>query len=269
MKKIISILASLSLISAMSITTYAYDEPTREELFGASEEILSTLDNNELERLEEMYYTHSENSSELQLNSQRSNASSVSTEYTLEQSGINLALSYSYKGAVWVTRDGETLGYDHGHAALIYTVASWDKSSIEHRGSGSTNPSTWLTAYSTVYNLEGDTYWQNVHTLKVYDVSNTANGATDHESMYCAADYAYYNLQGLSYAPLALKDNVTNVNCATLVYKAYAEQNYGGNSIELGSASSVTVIPKDLVEDEKLILKMAFQWPGSHTWDLS
>lgn len=257
MKKILSIFMVLSMLLTMSISSvYAAETIDREALFGVSEEVLAQYDEEELREYESKY-----NMPEMAaVSSVSSGGGDEGTVSTLGQSGINTALDNSFKGAVWVTRDGDVLGIDHGHAAMVYTVADWDKSTLEHRGSR--NPFNWDNVYSQIYNLEGDAYWAGVHSLKVYDVSDTDNGYTDYISMMVAADYCAANLMDLTYAPLAFKSS-TQVNCASLIFKAYLAP-----GIELGDPLSAIVLPVDLVEDEKLLLKYNFQWPGAHTWDL-
>ena len=254
------------LVGSTCTVAYAYEKPTREQIFGVTQDVLNTVDDEELKRLEDMYY---ELSTDVENQSAAENGIQLaSNEHSMERSGLELAIANSFKGSIWITKDGDTLNVNHGHAALVYTVASWDRSTIEHRGPGSMNPSAWRTTYSDIYNLEGDAYWQSVKTLKIYDVSATDNGPVDQINMVCAADYAVANLLGYEYAPLALKVSTSTVNCATLVYKAYAQQKYDDKNIILGNPLSATVIPKDLVEDKKLRLRYSFQWPGEHKWDI-
>lgn len=263
MRKIIAIVMTASMILLLyASSVYAsdwLDEIDCQELFGVSREYINSLSNEELEKLHNVYnFTFSENNNF----SLYSGGDGGITNESLTQSGVDAALRASFKGGIWVTRDDSTPLIDHGHAALVYTVADWDRSTIEHRGSGTGN------GLSNIYNLDGDSYWQSRRTLKVYDVSDTDNGGTSYFNMMAAADYASFNLLDLEYALLALK-TAPSVNCATLVYKAY-KYGYGDESpIILGSASSPTVIPKDLVEDPKCRLKYSFQWPGAHTWDLT
>lgn len=184
------------------------------------------------------------------------------------------ALSHGRKGQIWITKDGSAVAntINHGHAGMLYACSPYYRAFIEHRGTK--NPAEFTTTYSKMYVWdwgEGDTWWSTVHTLRTYNVHKP--GATEEQDFYtmiAAADYAAENLIGLSYAPLSLKTTVTNVNCATLVYKAYLNGDYmdiGGYSISLGNPSSATVIPMDLVEDTNLVPVFNAQWGGDqHTW---
>ena len=190
------------------------------------------------------------------------------------------ALSYGFKGQIWITKDGNfgvgDASINHGHAGILYAYAPYYRAFIEHRGykTGPDYDGNQVgdgLSYMYVWDWgEGDTWWSTVHTLRTYNVHKPgATTAEDVNTMVAAADYAQANLIGLSYAPLSLKTNVTNVNCATLVYKAYLHGNWmnsGGYSIGLGNPSSPTVIPKDLVEDTNLVPVFNAQWGGNqHT----
>lgn len=178
--------------------------------------------------------------------------------------GLELAINNSIKGSIWVTKSGSFLDYSHGHAALVYTTAWWDRSTIEHRG-GTINPFNASKFLSNIYNLDDDEYWKKVRSLKVFNVSDTPYGPEDLLAQISAADYASFNLLNRPYIVLPLKDDYV-VNCATLVYQAYKYQQYG-TKINLGNPLSVTVIPSDLVKDTKLILKCSINWSGGdHEW---
>ncbi|MDD4407312.1 MAG: hypothetical protein PHF30_04670 [Bacilli bacterium] len=198
----------------------------------------------------------------------------ASTE-TLGDDGLNEALALSFKGTIWVTRDGTTWDIDHGHAGMVYATASWCRLTLEHRGSGSSNPLTWLTAYSQEYDLDDDTYWQNRKTLRIYWVSDVPNGTPNLNSMMFASDYCALNLMGIPYSPVAAPEGNTAVSCSTLMHKAYYEHNANDPefpNIDVGNRGlwSFTILPVDLVKDEKLIPFGYFNWSGNmHTWDLT
>lgn len=183
------------------------------------------------------------------------------------------ALSHGVKGQVWITKDGNFGPVNHGHAGMLYAYAPYYIAFIEHRGAASITD--YDTTYSQLYAWDwgsGDEHWKTVHTLRTYNVKTpnaTAQGLDyDPLTMIAAADYAMANLLGYSYNPLAPKNSTSSVNCATIIYKAYINANvYGGISTEIGNDSSLTVIPKDLVEDTRLQPVFNAQWGGDqHTW---
>lgn len=131
------------------------------------------------------------------------------------------------------------MGYDNG---TLYVKT------VEHRG-----PKGGYT-YSTMFNTMFSNHWRECNTMRVYDVANTT-------AMYNAGKYAYNNLTGKTYNFIASK-GADEVNCATLVYKAYRSQ-----GILLENPASATVIPKDIVNDSDVILRANSEWAGGeHTW---
>lgn len=201
--------------------------------------------------------------------------SANSSNETLGDDGLNEALALSFKGTIWVTKDGTTWNIEHGHAGMVYATASWCRLTLEHRGSGSSNPLTWLTAYSQEYDLDDDTYWQNRKTLRIYWVSDVPNGTPNLSSMIVASDYCALNLMGISYSPLASLETNESVSCSTLMHKAYYEHNFNDSEcprVNVGNRGfmTLTILPVDLVKDEKLIPVGHFNWSGNmHTWDSS
>ena len=197
---------------------------------------------------------------------------------SIGQTKYEEALSYGFKGQIWITKDGNFGPVNHGHAGILYAYAPYYRAFIEHRGYNTgpdldgDNKGDGLSCMYVWDWGEGDTWWSTVHTLRTYNVHKSgATSAEDVNTMVAAADYASANLIGLEYAPLSLKTTTSNVNCATLVYKAYLNGDYlnsGGYSIELGNPSSPTVIPKDLVEDTNLVPVFNAQWGGDqHIWN--
>ena len=194
------------------------------------------------------------------------------------------AIAMGEKGQIWITKDGNFGPVNHGHAGMLYAYSSHYISLIEHGGSdysgknmfGGKMPKGYsgITEWDNFNGLNSeDPPWSKCHTLRTYNVStptSTAEGvAYDIPTMTSAADYASMYLLGKSYNALANKENYDSVNCATLVYKAYKNAGeLGGTSLSLGNSSSPTVIPKDLVEDSRLVLAFSSQWGGnSHEWN--
>ena len=180
------------------------------------------------------------------------------------------ALTNGVKGQIWITKDGNFGNINHGHAGILYANTIYYRGFIEHRGYKAQDS---LSQYYEWDWGSGDTWWSTVHTLRTYNVNTPESLAEglpyDEGTMISAADYAMANLLGWSYEPLAPKLSPVSVNCATLVYKAYANADkYNGNAISLGNPLSPTVIPKDLVEDGHLTLAYRAQWDGDeHIWN--
>ena len=188
------------------------------------------------------------------------------------------AIENGVKGQIWITKDGTHYGINHGHAAILYCYSLYYISFVEHRGAGqSTSAGLGLSGFTEWDNFDldniSDPPWYNVTSLRTYNVSTPVSEAEglpyDVGTMISAADYAACYLIGKEYAVLPLKGSSNYVNCATLVYQAYANANvFQGCSIQLGNSLSPTVIPKDLVEDTSLVLCCSANWDGdSHTWD--
>lgn len=76
---------------------------------------------------------------------------------------------------------------------------------------------------------------------------------------YAAAEYAYNNLRGMSYAALAVRDSTYALNCATLVWRAYNS----GVGTTLGYSGS-TVLPRNLAEGPgNMTIKIHANWSGT------
>lgn len=166
-----------------------------QELRIPQDELIEIFDCYGKERFWEIIEAYKKNIAEYKL-FENDNKITMSAEYTMGQAGINILLNYSRAGSVWISRDGRKLGINHGHAALIYSTNSWNKRSIEARGS---------TVVSKVYDLEGDSYWQGTEQARVYNVSSTNNGPVNTTAMTNAASYAFVYLTGKNYLATPLK----------------------------------------------------------------
>lgn len=194
------------------------------------------------------------------------------------------AIGFGEKGQIWITKDGNFGPVNHGHAGMLYAYSAYYISLIEHGGDdysgknqyGEMMPKGYsgITEWDNFNGLNSeDPPWSKCHTLRTYNVAtptSTAEGLPyDLGTMISAADYASMNLLGKPYNALANKEYYDSVNCATLVYRAYKNANVlGGTSISLDNPNSPTVIPKDLVEDSRLVLAFSSQWGGNpHEWN--
>lgn len=198
-------------------------------------------------------------------NSISSDTVSTNDEYEImplkmTQYNWNRALKASSTGSIWVTKDYTTYMYNHGHCAIVsglgYNSGNLYILTVEHLGDKAGYK------YSQVYNSLYSNHWKDRNTMRVYDVKSNTNSSTpDKSKMNAAGKYASENLKGKRYNPVAHK-NDTYVNCATLVYKAYRSQ-----GIYLENPVSTTVVPKDIVKDTNVMMKVSIEWPGGeHTW---
>ena len=75
---------------------------------------------------------------------------------------------------------------------------------------------------------------------------------------YDAENYAFLNLRDWNYQALPSVYSNSNLNCATLVWKAYR---YGANK-EFLYNSSESVIPQNMVQWWCMTQKVNVDWPG-------
>lgn len=137
------------------------------------------------------------------------------------------------KGQILITDDASTLGYSHGHAAILYSTTY----TVEHLGKNTTK-------YSGYYNVS---WWQSFDTIKSFNYSDTV-------VMTNAANYAYNNLRGKEYNALANRTS-DKVNCATLVWKAYNSQ-----GVNIVDSTSGTVLPVDFDTSSKISWVRSVGW---------
>lgn len=137
------------------------------------------------------------------------------------------------KGQILITDDATTLGYTHGHAAILVSKTH----TVEHLGKNTTT-------YSGYYDVS---WWQTFDTIKSFNYK-------DSTIMTKAADYAKANLQNLEYYVAADRTS-KKVNCATLVWKAYNAQ-----GVNIVDSTSGTVEPKDFDKSSKLSWIRSVGW---------
>lgn len=137
------------------------------------------------------------------------------------------------KGQILVTDDAKTLGYSHGHSAILVNSTH----TVEHLGSNTTK-------YSGYYDVS---WWQTFDTIKSFNYNNST-------IMRKAADYAKSNLQNKRYNFMADRTS-SRVNCATLVWKAYNSQ-----GVNIVNSTSGTVKPSDFDKSRNLNWVRSIGW---------
>ncbi len=164
------------------------------------------------------------------------NARAVTTidlNYNMPELQWNSLLRIIQPSDILVTKDCMTLDLDHGHAAL----ACGDGMTVEHRGPrnvgipGATGESE---------HLDMAAVWRHCQSCRLYEVPEIDDDDDTKENI---VDYAIDNLIGWNYLLTANIESESNLNCATLVWKAYESED-----ITLGHILSFTVIPSDFVE---------------------
>lgn len=139
------------------------------------------------------------------------------------------------KGQLLITYDSNFLGYNYGHAAILYSTTQ----TVEHLG-----PKGGAT-YSDCYSVS---WWkESFSSMKTLNYS-------DPLVMIQAANYAYNNLQGLEYNAVASRDSA-KVNCASLVWKAY--NSTGTNIVD---STSGAVYPQYFDTSSKLSWVRSVGW---------
>lgn len=162
-------------------------------------------------------------------------------------SGSDKMTAYQYsqiedvatKGNVIITKDNTTLGIQHGHAGIVYENCY---STIEALGYG----------YESQWQLLST--WKDHYQVRLY-----YPGDVTEENRYNAGDYAYNNLRGWSYQVLPSVTSGSNLNCATLVWRAY--NNGAGKTFVYNSAG--TLIPQNMVEWWGMTQKVSVNWAGT------
>lgn len=155
---------------------------------------------------------------------------------------------------ILVTRDCTTLSVPHGHAALVYD----SNMTVEHMGpvSGGIPGTTGRSVYIGISNV-----WSHCKSCRLYESPEATSDGVELD----IADYAKDNLTGWSYSLLANKLSTSEMNCATLIWKAY----YWGGGITMNGVSGTnTIIPADFVERNDLTMLFTVGWGhvNPHTW---
>lgn len=167
----------------------------------------------------------------------RSAGGTTETKMTLEQ--YNQIEDVATKGNIIVTKDNTTLGVNHGHAGIVYENCT---STVEALG------------YFHLSQKQDLSTWKDHYQVRLYYPSDVAE--TDR---YEAGDYAYSNLRGWSYQLLPSVNSTSNLNCATLVWKAY--KNGANHTFTYNAADTVT--PQNIVEWWGLTQKVSVNWNGT------
>ena len=147
------------------------------------------------------------------------------------------------KGDILVSKDSTTFGVNHGHAALVYEDSAY---TIEAPGGDEKSDKY------TIYR------WRKRYTMRDYYVTRTTGTLRR-----AAADYAFDNLRGWDYYALPKCTNTSELNCATLLWKAFNSQ---GITLQKTGAGGCT--PICFVEGSpKTTLWAGVNWSGGdHTW---
>ena len=143
------------------------------------------------------------------------------------------------KGNVIITKDSTTLGVQHGHSGIVYENCY---STVEALGYGEVSQWQLLST------------WKNHYQVRLYYPSNVSEN-----NRYAAGNYAYNNLRGWSYQVLPAVDSSSNLNCATLVWRAY--KNGAGTTFTYNAAG--TLIPQNIVEWWGMTQKVSVNWSGT------
>lgn len=177
---------------------------------------------------------------EVHLESIQSNGGGGDNKMTIEQ--WDSIKSEATKGNILLTKDQVTLGYNHGHAAIVYQNC---KKIIEAPGVGN---------LSTERDIDA---WENFYTCKLmYPAS------PDFETRKSAADMAKEKYVGWEYAIAPSRSSTKYLNCATLVWRAYNDV-----GVVLGYANADTVTPRNLLEGGGLItIKVEANWNDTTEW---
>ena len=141
------------------------------------------------------------------------------------------------RGQIIITDEGDKWGFDHGHAAILYSTTE----TIEHRG--------YSDRVSGKYDV---TWWGEYYTaIKTLKYS-------DQLVMNSAAIYAFNNLQNRQYSPIAPR-RASVVNCATLVWQAY-----DSTGVNVVDSTTGTVLPKYYDTSSKLTPVYSIGWDNVH-----
>lgn len=252
MKKIISILLSISLVFIFTISTYAAENTYSTILIdGQTYSMFEIAQKSHLniDKLQEYYNEHPyefiNDVYELYENSHSTYANADSSNSV---SSLNILATLGRKGDMLIsgqnshTLDKLNLTYRHGHAAILY-----DAQTIVHaRGPGLLSIKQSLSYFGTT------------NCIRLYTVNGVTNTTASN-----VAIYADNTLTGKEYVFDANSDTSSGLNCATLIYKAY--KHYGINL----KTYFYTVTPESLVEDTKTLVVAHVGWPGNqHSFDV-
>lgn len=156
---------------------------------------------------------------------------------------------------ILVTKDYSTYGVDHGHTALVYDGIY----TIEHYGlpNEDLDGADGFSGRFLMSNL-----WRHTKTCRLYRYDGISSTKASN-----IAKYAKENLIGWKYNVFASRTTEDEMNCATLVWKAYKSANIELNGYWKGFPS-YTMLPSDYVEQNpKLTMVASVGWDsGEHQW---
>lgn len=145
------------------------------------------------------------------------------------------------KGNILITKDSETSGYNHGHAAIVHTDCY---STVEILGLG---------YLSKEYNIDR---WEGYTMVKlVYPAAASLS------TRQAAADYSYSRYRNWNYAALPSVTSDSYLNCATLVWRSYNDA-----GVVLGKTGN-SATPKSLLQGGgNITCKAVANWQFGTEW---
>lgn len=154
---------------------------------------------------------------------------------------------------ILITKDDTTTGFNHGHSAIVCNDTDFV---VEALG--------YLVNSGKSVSLDVGVNWSEKSTVRAYSVPYVQENGYEAE----VANYAENELQGIPYAhfaSLSTSGQITETNCATLVWFAY--QRAAGYQLTSYSSSS-TCLPKDLLTSSKTEMYYSFGWGHTkpHAW---
>ena len=156
-------------------------------------------------------------------------------EYITDENGNrieNPKFADLQNGDIIITLSIHTFGWRHGHAAIVTDAYN-----------GATVQAVMMGEQSAIGNISEWKQFPLVAVLRVKDI--------DRATRQKVADYAKNNLVGLEYSLFAgmfgSEETLTQTQCAHLVWYAYNQ--FG---VDLDSNGGDTVIPKDILNSDKL-----------------
>lgn len=187
--------------------------------------------------------------------SNSSDDSGFDINYTMSDSDWKKVYYPATKADILVTKDFSTLGVDHGHAALMVDGIN----TVEHYGPANENVpgANGLSGKYLMSNL-----WKHTKTCRLYRYDGiSSTKASD------IATYAKENLIGWKYNAFAGRTTEDEMNCATLVWKAYKSADIELNGYWKGFPS-YTMLPSDYVEQNpELTMIASVGWDcDAHKW---
>lgn len=260
-KKLLTLIISCIILFAMQLPVFAADEPPIIHW-----ERLSELTGVPAYELELAYNEMDENDFNIAISELEKAMESYKTLNIIESRAAVQPMSDSdwrifrnsmRDGAILITQDSATLGYQHGHTSIISGLTNASASDpiyrtiymTEHPGSTTNMGSSWRVQISNSLN----SYWrtrENVATM--YHKNSTA-------IMDLAGQTARSGLViGYPYNPLANKNDTDKYNCSSLVYRCYIE-----HGVDIGTNGGTIVLPIHIAQDNDLRVYYRY---GNYAW---